>query len=156
MLIPIAVLAIGVVLFFPRWFPSESPTYDFLYASKASSTSSRAKPATSTIDLESGYAIAPGTVAQTITQGDPDIRVYLHHVEANSSVPLSIEDIGNYAIVPGTVDPAGFTFVRLEPGWFDTNRRERYALVKGINKKILNLNIPNDGSVEVLFLGWVK
>lgn len=152
--IPIAIAALAVVMFLPRYFPKESPTYDFLYAWRPAAEATDALSGTGSANaLEGGYLVEQG---KTLGPLAGDARVYLHQVGANRSVPLSIEDIGNYRIESGTRAPDGFTFVRLEPGWFSSDRSPRYALVKGVNKLDLHLHIPHGDGYQVLFLGWVR
>lgn len=159
-LLPLAVFAISVVLFLPRLFPNESPKYDFLYAWREVGTSTlpvaSGPNAMELSEISGGYIRSKAQNGVAVELSDPTIRVYLHHVEANTSVPISIEDIGSYHVVSGTVDPDGFAFVKIEPGFFKGGREDGYALTKGINNLSLSLNIPKGGTAEVLFLGWVK
>jgi hypothetical protein len=154
-LIPVAVAAIAVVLIGPRFFQSEQPTTDFIYAWKTVSSVTSAPSVSGEKKFEGGYVVTEGNEFQMIP-GESEVRVYVHHVVPNTSVPIAIEEIGTYPVISGTTDPTGFTFVELPAGFFKKNTQTEYGLVKGINKKVLSLNVPRGPGYEVLFLGWIK
>ncbi len=152
----VAIVGIAFVLFAPRYFASENPQYDFVYAWVEGGSGNVPHKSNSPFRLEGGKLIVVPTATSSITSGNGRIHIYLHHVSANRSVPITQEDIDHYRLVEGTIAPDGFVFTKVDPNIFDRSIKTRYALVKGINQVNIPLSIPNDGLTEPLFIGWVN
>jgi len=179
--IPVAmVIIIALVIYIPRFF-TEPPQYDFVYAVGEGiyyPTSPYSYPEGPYAYPVKGvwpqyfYQVVDGKLVRK-DAGDPPMeykgipvadvgpKFYLHHVTANTSVPITFEDAEKYVLDTSMRSPDGWEIAGpsgsggIFPFFYDGARdyNAKY-LKKGSTAILLNLNLPRDHYGDT-FLAWV-
>jgi len=177
----VMVIIIALVIYIPRWFV-EPPKHDFIYAvgegvyyPGSDMYPYRPSPYAAypvkgvwpkyfyqivdgkLVRKEAGLP-PPEYVGMPVTDVEP--KFYLHHVVANTSVPISFEDAEKYVLDTNVRSPDGWEIAGpsggggmfpFYEGSYDYNAK---YLKKGSTAIKLNMNLPRDFYGDT-FLAWV-
>jgi len=183
--IPILVVALTfIIVAFPQLFAKETPQFDFVYAAgdqivfpdMVRTYPDMAYPIKS---AQSGipkytYQVVEGKIVQVNTSTstlidfpgavfiEPTVRFYLHHVIANTSVPITPQDAMQYKLNTSKIAPDGFEFIHgrtygsVFPFFYNSEDGYKHVYVKkGPVVKEMRLNLIDEDYYQDFFVGWI-